>query len=99
MKFWIKLFISSIDLFDVLTILQTYIIGANVKLLSAVMFSLSDNYCCFHIFSMTFSVKIIFKVGDIIIRYHNTQVFHDKLCGKWSQLINKPIYFACVYLY
>ncbi len=59
MKLWIKLFISSIALLSALTTLETYIIGANTKLLSTVIFPLSDNFHCFHIFSVAFSVKIL----------------------------------------
>ncbi len=54
-----------------LTTLEPYIIGANAKLLSTVIFPLSDNLCYFYIFSGAFSVKnsllkIIFKVYNII---------------------------------
>ncbi len=59
MKFWITLFISSIALLGVLTTLETYITGANAKLLSTVIFYFSDNFHCFHIFSVAFSVKIL----------------------------------------
>ncbi len=53
-----------------------YIIGANTKLLSTVIFPLSDKFRCFHIFSVAFSVNI-FKVGHIIICYHNTKGFYS----------------------